>query len=418
MNSAMNTGNVCNNIRQRPGTTATGHGLAAHGMTGHGTKPKRAGSPRFGHDGKYAKSETLESAYFRTFLSLPLLDRAEELELARRIDESSRSIRHTLTNATQAISHLGHTPLFQDVRQSLTGIRELSGLSAPVVDEAQAQLSALQDALAKTGRKHRAIRKRLVRLQRELAASRVELEQAKDMLVQRNLRLVVDIAKRFTGRGMSLLDLVQEGNIGLMRAAERFQYRKGFKFSTYATWWVRQGILRAITDQVRTIRVPVHANEAWQRMLKVSRRLTQQLGRDPRHEEIARTLAISAEHVRHTTQAFLEPVSLDQPRTDNEQRLVDSIPDHHGVPPDARIQDEQEKTQVHRMLDVLLPREQEVLRLRFGIGDEHPRTLEEVGAILRVTRERIRQIEEVAIKKLRGLAMKASPGGMCQGVAQ
>ncbi len=418
MDSAMNTGNVYNDIGQQTGTAATGHDLAAHGMTGHGTKPKRAGSPRVGHEGKHEKSETLESAYFSTFLSLPLLDRAEELELARRIDESSGSIRHMLTDATQAISHLDHLPLFQDARQSLTGIRELSGLSAPVVDEAQARLSALQDALAQTGGNDRALRKHLARLQRELAASRVELEQAKDMLVQRNLRLVVGIAKRFTGRGMSLLDLVQEGNIGLMRAAERFQYRKGFKFSTYATWWVRQGILRAITDQVRTIRVPVHANEAWQRMIKISRHLTQQLGREPRHEEIARTLAISAEHVRHTTQAFLEPVSLDQPRTESEQRLVDSLPDRHGVLPDAHIQDEQEKAQVHRMLDVLLPREKEVLRLRFGIGDGHPRTLEEVGVILRVTRERIRQIEEVALKKLRGLAMKAPPGGMCQGVAQ
>ena len=404
MNSAMNTVNAHNGIERGNGKTAASRGLAAYGISGHGMMPDCTG--------KHVKSETLESAYFRTSLLRPLLDRQEELALARRIDESSRSIRETLANAMQSLNHPGRNPQCQDARRTLAGIRDLSGFSAPAVDEAQACLSTLTDALAKQGRTHRALRKQLTQFQQELAASRVELEQAKDMLVQRNLRLVVDIAKRFMGRGIGLLDLVQEGNIGLMRAAERFQYRKGFKFSTYATWWVRQGILRAIADQVRTIRIPAHATEAWQRMVKTSRRLAQQLGREPHHEEIARTLAISPERVRQTTQAFLEPVSLDQPRPDNEKFLGDCIPDTHATPPDAHIEDEQEKDHVHRMLNVLPPREGQVLRLRFGIGDGRPRTLREVGAIMRVTRERIRQIEGIALKKLRDPAMKAQLAGM------
>ncbi len=364
-------------------------------------------------DRPYANGVSPESAYFRAFALRPLLARSEELELARRIDDSSRNIRNTLADAARSLRHLGRTPPFRDALHSLADIRARSGLSAPAVDEAQAHLSALRDALAKQGRNHREIRNHLAHLQRELAASRIELERAKDMLVQRNLRLVVDIAKRLTGRGMSLLDLVQEGNIGLMRAAERFQYRKGFKFSTYATWWVRQGMLRAIADQVRTIRVPVHVTEAWQRMIRISRRLTQQLGREPRHEDIARTLAVSPERVRHTTQAFLDPVSLDQPRAGHETLWGDCLPDLHAAPPDARIQDEQEQAHVRRILEGLPPREQQVLRLRFGIGDGHPRTLEEVGRIMRVTRERIRQIEVLALKKLRDPAMKAQLAGMC-----
>ena len=415
MNSTMITGKAYNGTERGNGNAQTGHGLATHDVSGNGNGaiPSRAEKHRFGYDEKHAESNTGESAYFRTFLSRPLLDRQEELELARRIDESSQSIRDMLTKATQSMSHLGHKPPFQDALQSLSDIRDLSGLSAPAVDEAHERLSELRDALAKHGSSHRALRKHLTRLQQELAASRAELEQAKDVLVQRNLRLVVGIAKHFTGRGMSLLDLIQEGNIGLMRAAERFQYRKGFKFSTYATWWVRQGILRAIADQVRTIRVPVHATEAWQRMTKISQRLAQQLGRDPHHEEIARTLAISTERVRQMTQVFLEPVSLDQPRTESEQSWGDYLPDTHTVPPDAHMQDEEEKDQVHRMLGVLHPREEQVLRLRFGIGDGQARTLKEVGTIMHVTRERIRQIEVVALKKLREPAMKTQLAEMC-----
>ncbi len=349
----------------------------------------------------------LETVYFRTFRSRPLLDRREELELAKRIDESSRRIRDSLAKAIQSISHLAHNAHVQDALHDLAGIRALSGFSAPSVDEAHARLSEVSHALSGAGRKNRMLRKRLDRLQHALATERVQLEQAKDRLVQRNLRLVVDIAKRFTGRGLSLLDLVQEGNIGLMRAAERFQYRKGFKFSTYATWWVRQGILRAVADQARTIRVPVHATEARQRMLKTSQRLAQQLGREPRNEEIARSLAMSAERVRQTMQAFLDPISLDCPINEGERFLGDCIPDDQSLPPDEHIHDEQRKIQLHQILGALNPREAQVLRLRFGIEDGQSRTLEEVGKTMNVTRERIRQIEGLALKKLREPAMQA-----------
>ncbi len=412
MKNTMIAHHTYNGARRVNQQAATGYDLATDG-SGHRAIPDCAGNHRSDKEKPTMQSASLESAYFRTFLFRPLLDRPEELELAKRIDESSERIRDTLTRAMESLSHHGHNPQVQDALHALAGIRDLSGLSSPAVGEAHARLSELRDALTTRDMNDRALRKYLARLQRELATNRVELEQAKDVLVQRNLRLVVGIAKRFTGRGMSLMDLIQEGNIGLMRAAERFQYRKGFKFSTYATWWVRQAILRAIADQVRTIRVPVHATEAWQRMIKISRRLTQQLGREPRHEEIARTLAISPERVRHTTQAFLEPVSLDHAKTEGEKLLGDCLPDTHAVPPDAHMQDEQQKAQLHRMLGVLPPREEQVLRLRFGIGNEYPRTLEEVGAIMHVTRERIRQIEVMAFKKLREPAMKAQLAEMC-----
>lgn len=359
------------------------------------------------------KDAALEPIYFRTFRSRPLLDKEEELELAKRIDESSRRIRDILTKAIQSIGAHGKRSEFHEALHSLTEIRGLSGLSAPALNEAEERLSGLRDALSARGIKARMAGRRLQRLQRELAEHRVQLERAKEGLVQRNLRLVVDIAKRFTGRGLGFLDLIQEGNIGLMRAAERFQYRKGFKFSTYATWWIRQGILRAVADQSRTIRVPVHTTEAWQRMIKVSHRLAQQLGCEPGEEEIARALATRPERVRHTMQAFLEPISFDQPNAEGEPFLEDCLPDDQASPPDEHLQEEQMKTQLHRLLRVLTPREEQVIRLRFGIGNGQSRTLEEVGKLLNVTRERIRQIEVLALKKLREPTIKAQLAAMC-----
>ena len=359
------------------------------------------------------KDAALEPIYFRTFRSRPLLDKNEELELAKRIDESSQHIRGVLTKAIQSVGARGDKAGVQETLHSLTEIRGLSGLSAPALNEAEERLSGLGDALSARGIKARMAGRRLQQLQRELAEHRVELERAKEGLVQRNLRLVVDIAKRFTGRGLGFLDLIQEGNIGLMRAAERFQYRKGFKFSTYATWWIRQGILRAVADQSRTIRVPVHTTESWQRMIKVSHRLAQQLGREPSHEEIAMALAVKPERVQQTTQAFLEPVSFDQPNADGETFLGDCLPDDQASPPDEHIQEEQMRTQLHRLLRVLTPREEQVIRLRFGIGNGQSRTLEEVGKLLNVTRERIRQIEVLAMKKLREPTVKAQLAAMC-----
>ena len=364
-------------------------------------------------EGKETQDTALEPIYFRTFRSHPLLDRKEELELAKCIDESSRNIRGVLAQAIRDVSAFGDRPEFHEALHSLTEIRKLSGLSAPALNEAEERLSGLNKALPGRGLKGRMLGKRLRVLQRELADNRAQLERAKEELVQRNLRLVVDIAKRFTGRGLAFLDLIQEGNVGLMRAAERFQYRKGFKFSTYATWWIRQGILRAVADQSRTIRVPVHTTEAWQRMIKVSHRLAQKLGREPSHEEIALTLATKPERVQQTMQAFLEPISFDQPNADGETFLEDCLPDDNAPAPDANVQEEQMRSQLHRLLGFLTPREEQVIRLRFGIGNGKSRTLEEVGKLLNVTRERIRQIEVLALKKLREPIMKEQLAAMC-----
>ncbi len=358
------------------------------------------------------KDAALEPIYFRNFRSRPLLNKQEELDLAKRIDESSRHVRDVLAKAMHAIGTLGNKPEFHEALHSLTEICGLSGLSAPALNEAEERLSGLRNVLSLRGIKARMVGKRVQRLHRELTDARAQLERAKEELVQRNLRLVVDIAKRFTGRGLGFLDLIQEGNIGLMRAAERFQYQRGYKFSTYATWWIRQGILRAVADQSRTIRVPVHTTEAWQRMIKVSHRLAQKLGREPSHEEIALTLATRPERVQHTMQAFWEPLSLDQPNAEGEPFLDDCLPDVHSSPPDEHLQEEQMRTQLHRLLRVLTPREEQVIRLRFGIGHGQSRTLEEVGRLLNVTRERIRQIEVLALKKLREPTIKAQLAAM------
>lgn len=381
----------------------------------HGTPTLDTMSEDFPDDGKKKEPQdtALEPIYFRTFRSRPLLNKQDELELAKRIDESTHNIRTMLTQTIQDVGALGDRPEFHDALHSLTEIRGLSGLSAPALNEAEERLSGLRNALRGRGLKARMLGQHLKRFQRELAEHRAQLERAKEELVQRNLRLVVDIAKRFTGRGLGFLDLIQEGNIGLMRAAERFQYRKGFKFSTYATWWIRQGILRAVADQSRTIRVPVHTTEAWQRMIKISHRLAQKLGRDPSQEEIALALATSPERVHQTTQAFLEPISFDQSNADGETFLEDCLPDDRASSPDEQIQEEQMRTQLYRLLGFLTPREEQVIRLRFGIGNGQSRTLEEVGKLLNVTRERIRQIEVLAMKKLREPTVKAQLAAMC-----
>ncbi len=305
------------------------------------------------------------------------------------------------------MTHKGKKSDHEQAINSLKSIRELSGLSAPVLDEAIRTISSLITGVSESGRKGDSLKKRLRHIQNQIATARGKLEHAKDGLVQRNLRLVVGIAKRFTGRGLGMLDLIQEGNIGLMRGAERFQYRKGFKFSTYATWWVRQGILRALADQSRTIRIPVHTTEAWQRITKTSQRLTQQFGRQPRHEEIGKSLGVSPTRVQETVQAFLEPISFDSPNAEGDAFLGECLPDENIVPPDNEIEEEQTREQISRVLTVLTPREEKVIRLRFGMGQEQSWTLEEIGRTMSVTRERIRQIEGVALKKLREPSTKS-----------
>ncbi|MFZ1745266.1 MAG: sigma-70 family RNA polymerase sigma factor [Nitrospirales bacterium] len=341
----------------------------------------------------------LESLYFRSFGSRPLLNKDSEIELAKEIDQASRAIRVIIKQSLHLTHPLKKGPEREETIALLKETLVLSGFSTPAIE----QLKSVLLALAQT---YPSVSSSIQDLCQQLQKAKFKLEKAKSELVQRNLRLVVDIAKRYTGHGLAFLDLVQEGNIGLMKAAERFQYRKGFKFSTYATWWIRQGITRSLADQSRTIRVPVHLNEISNKIARVSKRLTQQHARPVQLDDIGEALKLSVEKVHDTIQAFQDPISLETPVGDGENFLTDFIPDMGTLTPDGPVSRQETNQQVERILDSLTPREQMVIRLRFGIGQDEPWTLEEVGHSMSVTRERVRQIEAKALQKLKEPALK------------
>jgi RNA polymerase primary sigma factor len=304
----------------------------------------------------------------------------------------------------------------RDSKQILEIVKQLSNGNANVKRKATGNLRMSVEAAQKMASDIREARRAIGEVEKHIGLSMEDLDyflriirrgedrahRGKKALIEANLRLVVSIAKRYTNRGLGFLDLIQEGNIGLMRAVDKFEYQRGYKFSTYATWWIRQSVSRAIADQARTIRIPVHMIETINKVLRTSRYLVQQLGREPTPEEIAEQMEMPSDKIRKVLKIVKEPVSLETPIGDDEESsLGDFVEDRQSVSPaDAAVALSLEE-QTRKVLATLTPREEQILRMRFGIGEKTDYTLEEVGQKFAVTRERIRQIEAKALRKLR-----------------
>jgi len=402
--------------------------------------------------------------YLRQMGQIPLLTREDEISLAKRIEEAENGFREVIFDCRLSADYVRELAekivneelspedyMKEDLRPTkvkpITRISKLLkklkvaksqtakkallykfGLVTTFTEEMGfrikmhfEQIERIQREIVrlKRARKYKDIpklRKDIKLIEREFAESYDKIKQrifiikkkeanfqrTKKILVEANLRLVVSIAKKYTNRGLSFLDLIQEGNIGLMKAVDKFEYKRGYKFSTYATWWIRQAITRSIADQARTIRIPVHMTETINRLVRVSRSLVQETGREPTPEEIARHMDLSVEKVRGILKIAQEPISLQTPVGDEgDTHFGDFIEDKRAMSPASATAYSMLKEQMDGVLDTLTDREKQVLRLRFGIGDGYPRTLEEVGTIFHVTRERVRQIEAKALRKLR-----------------
>jgi RNA polymerase primary sigma factor len=390
------------------------------------------------------RAEDLVQAYFNSMGDISILTKYEETELAKKFEEGREIIKETISGlplfirikeaSDPEVEEVEEEELLtEEERTDEAIIKTLSRLEElmEVLEDADKKikkydnLKGLRVAINEKKKKGQNTKK-LEALLKEVQADykRVESEagikvddlkeiwnriskakylvtEAKNELITRNLRLVVNIAKNYVGRGLPLLDLIQEGNIGLMKAVDKFKYEKGFKFSTYATWWIRQAITRALIDQTKTIRVPVHMMEFYNRVTKASRELTQQLGREPTNEEIAKKLVVPVRKVEEVFRAIQDPIALQTPIGDEDTELEDFIGDKTSPSPYSDAERIETSEQIQRVLRTLTPKEETVIRMRFGIGVDRDHTLEEVGRYLSITRERVRQIEAKALRKLK-----------------
>ncbi len=389
---------------------------------------------------EHDRAEDLVQAYFNSMGDISILTKYEEIELAKKLEEGREIIKETIATL----------PLYIKIKDSITVedeeeilseeekandavIRTLSRLEEVMefvenVDrkiKKYKSLKELRQAINEKKKKGINVKKfeilfkdiqadykrveaeagikieALKEMWNKISKARYLVSDTKNELITRNLRLVVNIAKNYVGRGLPLLDLIQEGNIGLMKAVDKFKYEKGFKFSTYATWWIRQAITRALIDQTKTIRVPVHMMEFYNRVTKASRELTQQLGREPTNEEIAKALIVPVRKVDEVFRAIQDPIALQTPIGDEDTELEDFIGDKTSPSPFSDAERIETSEQIQRVLRTLTPKEETVIRMRFGIGVDRDHTLEEVGRYLSITRERVRQIEAKALRKLK-----------------